>query len=406
VKLWDGKVTVVTMAFPAPSEAFAGVEFRALRRLGVRLQVHALRPAHRMAASLLEDWKLGDLRVTHATTRSVARGFAFMFMHPWMSLRTIGWLLTKGWRRPGQVIRGMILLPRCLDIFADCLRERPDLVHLFWGHYPATLGYLVRNWLKESRVSTSLGAYDLLLGYGPGIDVARQADSVWTQATCNVPDLAGAGIEPSHVHVLVRGVDLEEVPAPSADRDEARIVTVARLVPNKGVSDVLHAFASVHSSHPAARLDIIGEGPQRPALLRLAGELGITEKVTFHGACGHSAVLGHLSRAGILLLLSRNPSERLPNAMKEAMACGCLCIVTRTPGIEELATAWPTPRVVEQGDWRAAAALLDQILARPGGFAAERDAARNFAFVRLDAAAAARARIEVWRHDARRTCAE
>lgn len=392
-------VVIVTMAFPVPSEAFAGVEVRALQRSGARVAVHALRPPHRMTTSLIGDWGLSGVAVTHLSVGTLGRSLLFALRHPQMAFATLLWLVRCGWRSAGQLARGIALLPRCFEIFLDCLRDPPDVLHLFWGHYPATVGYMAKRWLHGTHVSASLGAYDLLLRYGPGIDVARRADSVWTQADCNRVALLAAGIPRGRSHVLVRGVDraqVSEIGPHGRKRVTGQVTAVARLERNKGVDDVLRAFAVAAADRPEARLVLIGEGPELAALRRLAAELGIETRVEFQGAQPHSAVIRTLFETDVFMLLSRNPSERLPNALKEAMACGCICIVTRTPGIEEITAAWSKPCIVRQGDWGAAAHFLREILARPDDWEQDRRAAQHYVFERLDADVAALERLQVW----------
>lgn len=389
-------VLVVTMAFPVPSEAFAGVEVRALRNMGVRVRVAALRLRHRMNDELLRDWRLSDMEVTHWSIHTFLRACGFLIRHPWMAAGTAGWLVRHGWRRPALLVRGMLLLPRSLEVFADCLRRPPEVLHLFWGHYTATIAYMVLRWMPGTHVSTALGAYDLLLNYGPGLEVARNAHSVWTQAECNREPLLRAGVRADRLHVLVRGIDAAQVGAAPAKGSDAPVVVVARLEENKGVDDALRAFADAAQDHHGVRLVVVGEGPQEGSLRSLAASLGIARRVDFMGAVSHSRVFELLARAGTFLLLSRNPSERLPNALKEAMACRCICIVTRTPGLDELSAAWSRPLVVEQGDWNAAASLLRAVLDSPDSLESDRDAGRAFVIDRLDAREVARRRIAVW----------
>lgn len=400
-------IVVVTMRFPVPAEAFAGVEVRCLAQEGARISVHTLRPPHRLNFKLVEDWGLNGIHITHGTLAAHFSGVRFAVLHPVVCTEAVLWLFSRGWRSPGTLLRGLLLLPRCLGILEDIQKRQPDVVHHFWGHYPAMVGRLVQRWLPHIHVSTSLGAYDLLLRYEPGLEVARLADSVWTQAGCNVAALVSCGIRMNRVTVQVRGVDLSAGGGiPPAKSKHAPVACVARLEENKGVDDVLRAVAHVYPHFPWLRLDILGEGPQRRALVRMAKRLGIADAVRFHGAVPHAQVFEALSTAGTFLLLSRNPSERIPNAAKEAMLCRCVCILTDSPGIEVLAAAWKRPRIVAQGDWQAAARHLSEVLEKQDLLDVERDEARTFVLEQLDARACARAKLEVWEPRETSECVE
>ncbi len=389
-------VMLVTMVFPWPSEAFVGVEVRALAAGGCRLRVRALRSSHPRSRDLLRDWRLDGLDLTSWSPGSVLRGVAFALRHPWMTLRTVGWLVWHGAARPVLLGRCLLLLPRMLAVFAECRASPPAVLCLYWGHYPAVLAYLVKRWVPGVHVAMSLNAYDLVYAFPPSVVMARQVDTLWTITPANLPAFAALGLDPDRVHVSLHGIELAQVPVDCSQKVPGEFVTVARLEENKGVDDVIRAFAAVAANHGEARLTVVGEGPDRPRLESLAREAGVAGRVHFTGGIGHSEVYGLLARASVLLLLSRSPAERLPNAVKEAMACRCLCIVTRTPGIEFLLGHLAASMVVEQGDWQAAAGWLQATLHDPARFEPDRDAAATFARENLDAAGSARQRCAIW----------
>lgn len=389
-------VLLATMVFPWPSEAFVGVEVRALRAAGAGVRVRALRSSHPRARELLRDWQLADLDLGSWSVGSVVAGLGFALGQPVKVARTLGWLVAHAWRRPVLLARCLLLLPRLFAIFAECQARPPDVLYLYWGHYPAVLGYMVKRWLPRVHVALSLNAYDLVYAFPPSRALAARADSLWTITEANLPALAAFGVDPARVHVALHGIELAQVPAGTGPKDPARFVTVARLEENKGVDDVIRAFADVAASHPAASLAVIGEGPDRPRLEAIARQAGVPDRVEFTGGVGHTRVYAELARASALVLLSRSPAERLPNAVKEAMACRCLCIVTETPGIGFLLGALRTPMIVAQGDRAAAARWMDAVLRDPDRFAVDREAAATFAARRLDVRASARQRLAVW----------
>jgi glycosyltransferase involved in cell wall biosynthesis len=94
----------------------------------------------------------------------------------------------------------------------------------------------------------------------------------------------------------------------------------------------------------------------------LAAQLGIERQVTFAGHVAHAEVFRHLAEAEVALTLSQSGSERLPNAIKEAMLQRCLCLSTRTAGIEELIDDGKTGLLVDGGDPAGAARRLLDVL--------------------------------------------
>lgn len=389
-------VLLATIVFPWPSEAFAGVEVRALKSVGARVRVRALRGAHRHSGELLRDWGLEDLDATSVSRLSLAQGLWFIVRHPRMALGTLFWLIRSAWSRPALLGRCLLLIPRLFSIFAECMVDPPRILYVFWGHYPSVLAYMVQKWLPGVHVAMSLSAYDLVYAFPPSIEVARDADSLWTITRANLPALEKLGLDVNRVRVSPRGIDLSQVPADCHHKNLNRFVVVARLEVNKGVDDVLLAFAMISGENPDATLTVIGEGPDRARLEDLARNMGLGRCVEFYGGIVHSVVYECLADASVLLLLSRSPAERLPNAVKEAMACRCLCIVTDTPGIMELLQTLENPMVVDQGDWRRAGECLATVIREPHRFAADRDTGRDFVFSNLDARVIARRRLEVW----------
>ncbi len=330
------RVAYVTMAFPAPAEAFASSDVTALGRAGVAVDVHSLRPRHRRHDELVSQRGLDALALDHNSVRSSLRGVLYGVAHPLVTIRSVGWIASRTWRRPSHLVRSLALLPRAFDILARLRRDRPDVVHLFWGHYPALVGRLVLEHLPDTVLSVFLGAYDLEWRYGGSAPVARRADTVWTHAAHNLPALRELGIPEERVRVAYRGVDLRRFPDPRGPKVPGRIVTAGRLIPAKAMDDVLRAFRAVLDARPDASLVVLGEGPERAGLESLARSLGLGDSVRFPGHVSHQRVREEMAAAEIFILLSRMESERLPNVVKEAMASRCCCIVSRTAGIEEL----------------------------------------------------------------------
>lgn len=377
------RVAYVTMLFPAGSETFATTDVRVLRGAGVEVAVHSLRTADPDSERMLTQRGLAGLRVTHNGVRASLRGVAALLARPRSALAYLGWLVRATARRPTHLARALLVTPRAFGILADLQRARPDVVHLFWGHYPALVGWLVQRTMPETVVSVFLGAHDLRIGFGGSGPVACAADVVWTHVRANVPVLARLGVPAEEVQVAYRGVDvrrLREIAGVQRKLPQ-RIVTAGRLTPEKGVAEVLQAFALVHAQRPDASLVVLGDGPERAALERMAGDLGVAPAVRFLGHVDQDAVFTEMAKAGVFLFLSA--VESLPNVVKEAMACSCVCVSSATNGLEELLVDGAYGFVVPQGDVAAAARAALRVLEEPAASermaqAAERHVAANF----------------------------
>ncbi len=111
----------------------------------------------------------------------------------------------------------------------------------------------------------------------------------------------------------------------------------ARLVWEKGLDDLLHAWRLVSAEVPEARLVIAGDGPERAALEELTTGLGLASSVQFAGTMRD---MPSLYRALDVFVLP-SVSEGLPLALLEAMAAGLPIVATRVGGI---------PSVLEPAD--------------------------------------------------------
>lgn len=333
------KVAYVTVQFPVPSETFATHEVRVLSSQGVVISVHGLRPEHRDARELASAREVDDVETTHNSFRASVRGAMVALQRPALFLRAVSWIVRANLRNARDVLLSLLLLPRAFDILTELEAKQPQIVHLYWGHFPSIVGFLVQRRLPHIVTSISFVAYDLKREYGGSIEVARQADVVRTHASVNVDQVVlFTGIARERVQVIFDGVDVTWIErlGHGIDRVPRRLVATGRLIPDKGMDDVVTAFAGVHARWPDSTLVIAGDGPDRDRLVAMCDTLNVSEAVKFVGHVAHSRVIQEMARAESFLLLSRYGAERLPNVVKEAMASRCLCITTPTRGIEEL----------------------------------------------------------------------
>ena len=140
--------------------------------------------------------------------------------------------------------------------------------------------------------------------------------------------------KPSQWHVVHSGVDIKAIASgtDSADAEKTwRAVSVGRLVSIKGMDRLIRAWREVVDRDASARLAIIGDGPELPALQELSEGLGLGNHIHF---TGWTEPLPYLRSAKSFVLLSRN--EGMGRAVVEAMAVGLPCVVADVCGLREL----------------------------------------------------------------------
>lgn len=113
-------------------------------------------------------------------------------------------------------------------------------------------------------------------------------------------------------------------------------VSVAYLRPEKRVDILLRAFAELRDGGHETILRLVGDGPLRSSLEKLAQELGLKDSVIFLGNLDRQAMKEELFRSHCLVLSSE--VETFGLALVEAMACGLPVISTRCGGPEDIVT--------------------------------------------------------------------
>jgi GalNAc-alpha-(1->4)-GalNAc-alpha-(1->3)-diNAcBac-PP-undecaprenol alpha-1,4-N-acetyl-D-galactosaminyltransferase len=162
------------------------------------------------------------------------------------------------------------------------------------------------------------------------------------------------------VHVIPNPLAREFVgvrPTVATSR-EKRIVAMGRLESQKGFDVLVKAFAQVHARFPGWRLTILGRGSEDASLRALGESLGTSFELA--GATSNPA--SELLRAQVYVLSSRY--EGFPNALLEAMACGCAVVSTACPtGPAEIIDDGVSGLLVPVDDAATLAAAIDRLLA-------------------------------------------
>ena len=177
---------------------------------------------------------------------------------------------------------------------------------------------------------------------------------------------AGAPTEKLVVHRI--GVDTGHFsPGPEADREEATVLFVGRLVPKKGLIHLLRAMGGVRAAVPAARLQVAGDGPLRESMEAAAAELGVAAE--FLGVRTPLQVRELMRRATVFaapsVVTADGNAEGLPMTIVEAQACGLPVVGFPSGGSAEGVLEGETGFMLEPKDEQGLAGRLVDLLGDP-----------------------------------------
>ncbi|MFI4897195.1 MAG: glycosyltransferase [Phycisphaerales bacterium JB059] len=184
-------------------------------------------------------------------------------------------------------------------------------------------------------------------------------------------------IASQHTRVIPNYVLTPSSSTKAEERDEKHILCAGRLIARKQFDLIIQGVSALPPSmREGLRLEIVGDGPERRNLAKLADSLGVT--LDMPGALPHEQLLQRMSACGVFCQASA--FEGHPKTVIEAMATGAPCVVASTPGlggvIQNGITGLVVPPKPESFTFAISGLLEDPFLRTTLGSAA-RDTARD-----------------------------
>jgi glycosyltransferase involved in cell wall biosynthesis len=195
-----------------------------------------------------------------------------------------------------------------------------------------------------------------------------------------VDDCATAGLPREKLHLIRNGVDTAQfhvVPTKDALQqlmgthefmeqiygNDSIMLWIGNFVEIKNPELAVKSFADYirgHSGDKNKTLVMIGDGPLRESTEATAQELGISDRVIFAGTRPHTEIPLWMNIADCLMLSSK--SEGMPNAIAEALACGCPVVATDVGACREMLANHPCTQTVAPDDSKAMADALIAVI--------------------------------------------
>lgn len=350
------RILLLTTSFPLTPESSSGIFVeRLVRRLVRHCQVCVLAPADDASASQVADrpYTLATFRYAPVRWQLLAHhggGIpAALAARPWLWLLVPAFLVSMTlaclWRaRRADVIFANWSVCGVVAGVVGQILDRPVIT---------TLRGEDANRCDTSRIHRYLiGACLRLSG-----KVVTVSDDIARRIKTLFPAMA------HKVVTIPNGVDVVADRCDSQARRECetvRVLMVGSLIPRKSVPTALHALASLPAGYS---LTVLGDGPERSGLERLAAGLGLDRRVEFPGHVPPERVADWLADADVFVITSS--AEGRPNAVLEAMASGLPVIGSDIPGMRELIEHEVSGELFPVDDSEALAAAL-RAMADPG----------------------------------------
>ncbi len=202
--------------------------------------------------------------------------------------------------------------------------------------------------------------------------ISEQAERLYG-SLLSAKDKGGAGNGKSargaSLPIIPAGVDTREFTPVEPEPDDGvsapgrpiEIVAVGYLMRRKAFDVVIRAVARLVASGVLVHLRLVGEGPQRARLERLAVELAVADHVTFAGLISHHTIVHEYRRADIFCSMSLSESFSIVGL--EAMSCGLPILATPTGFFREVLRREQVGLAVRFGDDEGLATALRRLAA-------------------------------------------
>ena len=168
---------------------------------------------------------------------------------------------------------------------------------------------------------------------------------------------------------MYHGIDLGLFSGGEARRNPTtpyHFVTVARLVPKKGLPTVYRALKRLQRKGVEFQHTLIGDGDDRDKILTLIRDLGLSGSCRWVGTLTHEGVLDYYRRSDLFVLgceqAANGDQDGIPNVFVECLAMGLPVVGTRLSAIPELIEDGKTGLLVQPGNDEEMANAILRIL--------------------------------------------
>lgn len=240
----------------------------------------------------------------------------------------------------------------------------PDVIHAHWWFPNGVVGtWLAR--MSHRPLVTTLHGTDVRLARKIGMSrplfrgVIRHSARVTTVSHWLASEVASL-VSVARPEVAPMPVATDHF-VPGGSRETHRFLFAGRLNKQKGLDHLLRALASMERP---ALLDVVGDGLAAPQLRTLASQLGVSDRIAWHGQLDRKQLLRLFQAAAAVIVPSIG--EGLGLVAAEALLCETPVIAFRSGGLTDVIQHDRTGILVTPGVTSELAAALDTVIDSPG----------------------------------------
>ena len=251
----------------------------------------------------------------------------------------------------GMALYGFSMFLSVLPTIARVQRKFSfDILDTHYVYPDGFAGVLLGRYFKRPVVVSARGSDINLLSQLPLMRnllryTLKKSDRIVAVSQALKNEMVRLGIRDDKIHLIPNGIDTEKFypivksharTQVQISSDQKIILSVAALIPNKGVDILIRALQILLAQKEEKNccLVIIGAGPLRAELEKLATTLGVEKHVRLVGAVPHGELYRWYNAADVFCLASSR--EGWPNVVTEALACGTPVVATDVGGIPEI----------------------------------------------------------------------
>jgi glycosyltransferase involved in cell wall biosynthesis len=276
-----------------------------------------------------------------------------------------------------RVVRRLLKM-RTYDLLIEDINKIPFYTPLYRGDVPlvAIIPHLFGTTVyREANPLTATyvyGAESLIPRIYRGVDFEVISPSTRE-------DLIARGMDGDRIRTIFCGLEHDKfkLAAPPPRSATPLVVSWSRLRRYKSLDVAIRAFDIIQRDLPAARMLIMGRGPDESRLKKLTARLGLQDKIEFRGFMPWEELVTTLHRWHVFL--NPSPKEGWGLTVVEANQCGLPVVASDRPGLKDSVRHGVTGSLVPYGDHGAFAAEALKILKDPALFQSLSEGAREWA---------------------------